>query len=151
MRAFHRSLLFLVGVALAASPAFAQPKKGDKTPAPTEGGGDEIEMGDEQPTDVNPDEIDMGAPEDQPPADLATDMAGADGSGVVKVGEIKRTPLSWKDILVVVRKPFLKARRTELYPFIGTTMNDNMVRHYTIGGELAYYLTDVLAVGVEGL
>jgi anti-sigma regulatory factor (Ser/Thr protein kinase) len=30
-------------------------------------------------------------------------------------------------------------------------MNDNMVRHYAIGGELAYYLTDVLAVGVEGL
>ncbi len=154
MRAFHRSLLFLVGVALAASPAFAQSKKGDKKPAPAEGAGDEIEMGgDEQPTpDVNPDEIDMGAPEDKPPADLATDMATADqAGGVVKVGEIKRTPLSWQDILVVVRKPFLKARRTELYPFIGTTMNDNMVRHYTIGGELAYYLTDVLAVGVEGL
>ena len=33
---------------------------------------------------------------------------------------------------------------------VGTTMNDNMIRHYTIGGELAYYLTDVLAVGVEG-
>ena len=30
-------------------------------------------------------------------------------------------------------------------------MNDNMIRHYTIGGELAYYLTDVLAVGVEGM
>ena len=29
-------------------------------------------------------------------------------------------------------------------------MNDNMIRHYAIGGELAYYLTDVLAVGVEG-
>ena len=29
-------------------------------------------------------------------------------------------------------------------------MNDNMIRHDTIGGEFAYYLTDVLAVGVEG-
>jgi outer membrane beta-barrel protein len=26
-----------------------------------------------------------------------------------------------------------------------------MVRHYTVGGELAYYLTDVLAIGVEGM
>ena len=85
------------------------------------------------------------------PGDLNADMAAADASAnAVKAGELKRTPLSWKDILVVVRKPFLKARRTELLPMFGTTMNDNMVRHYTIGGELNYYLTDVLAIGVEG-
>src|SRR5690606_30252280 len=126
------------------------PKQGDNQPAPAEGG-DEIEMeGDETPAQVDPDEIDMGAPEDQPVGDLSADMAAADAAGgVVKAGDIKRTPLSWQDILVVVRKPFLKARRTELNPFVGTTMNDNMVRHYAIGGELAYYLTDVLAVGVE--
>ena len=29
-------------------------------------------------------------------------------------------------------------------------MNDNMIRHNVIGGEIAYYLTDVLAIGVEG-
>jgi outer membrane beta-barrel protein len=51
---------------------------------------------------------------------------------------------------VVVRKPFLKVRRTELNPFVSTTMNDNMITHYGLGGEFAYYLTDVLAVGVEG-
>lgn len=182
MRAFHRSVVLVVGMALAASPALAQPKKGGKAgagakaggkkpaggdkkaPAPKEGGGatgggDEIEMGgDEKPAGDQPggqgggEEIDMGAPEDKPPADLSADLGLADqNAGVVKAGEIKRTPLSWKDILVVVRKPFLKSHRTELYPFVGTTMNDNMIRHYTIGGELAYYLTDVLAVGVEGL
>jgi outer membrane beta-barrel protein len=63
---------------------------------------------------------------------------------------VKKTPISWKDILVVVRKPFLKVGRTELDPFVSTTMNDNMITHRGIGGELAYYLTDVLAVGVEG-
>jgi outer membrane beta-barrel protein len=159
MRAFPRSVVLVVGVAFAATPAFAQPKKGDKAgdkkPAPPQGGGgDEIEIeGDGQSGQgqTNPDEIDMGAPEDKPPADLATDLATTGDTGVVKAGEIKRTPLSWQDILVVVRKPFLKARRTELYPFVGTTMNDNMVRHYAIGGELSYYLTDVLAVGVEGI
>lgn len=131
MRAFQRSILVVVGLGLASGPALAD---------------DDIEM--------NPDggdEIDMGEPEKQPPADLAADMAASDSkSDVVKAGDVVRTPLSWQDILVVVRKPFLKARRTELYPFVGTTMNDNMVRHYTIGGELAYYLTDVLAIGVEG-
>ncbi|MGN6110774.1 MAG: outer membrane beta-barrel domain-containing protein [Kofleriaceae bacterium] len=95
-------------------------------------------------------EIEMGEPE-KGSADLSADMAAADANNtIVKAGPVARTPLSWKDILVVVRKPFLKARRTELNPFFGTTMNDNMVRHYTVGGELSYYLTDVLAIGVEG-
>jgi len=68
---------------------------------------------------------------------------------MVKAGPVKKTPLSWKDILVVVRKPFLKLRRTELFPFVATSMNDNMITHYTIGGEFAYWMTDVLAIGVE--
>lgn len=85
------------------------------------------------------------------PGDLSADLAATDAANAsVKPGELKKTPLSWADIVVVVRKPFLKVRRTELLPFVGTTMNDNMIRHYSIGGELAYYLTDVLAVGVEG-
>lgn len=93
----------------------------------------------------------MSEPEKQPPADLEKDMAAqAQQDAVIKAGTVKRTPTSWKDIIVVVRKPFLKARRTELSPFVGTTMNDNMLRHYTVGGELSYYLTDVLAIGVEG-
>jgi outer membrane beta-barrel protein len=142
-----------------------------KTPAPAapaKGGADdggEIEMntddkgGDKKPPagaagsgspsgDVNPEEIEI---EPDKPADLKADLNIADqNAGAVKAGAIKKTPLSWQDIVVVVRKPFLKSRRTELLPFVGTTMNDNMIRHYSLGGELAYYLTDVLAVGVEG-
>jgi outer membrane beta-barrel protein len=63
---------------------------------------------------------------------------------------VKKTPISWKDILVVVRKPFLKVGRTEIQPFVATTMNDNMITHRSLAGEISYYLTDVLAVGVEG-
>ncbi len=98
------------------------------------------------------DEIDMGDETQKPPGDLDADMAAADAqSNAVQVGPPRKTPLSWEDIVVVVRKPFLKARRTELYPMFGTTMNDNMIRHYTVGGQLSYYLTDVLAVGIEGM
>ncbi len=95
----------------------------------------------------------MGAEEPaQPPTDLGADMAAAEATETsVRAGAVRKTPLSWEDIVVVIRKPFLKQKRTELYPFVGTTMNDNMVRHYTVGGELAYWLTDVLAIGVEGL
>jgi outer membrane beta-barrel protein len=171
--------LFIVALAAMAGTALAQPKgkkaptkapasgKGKtptpaKTPAPAKGSGNdggEIEMNPDDAkkpgagagsSDVNPDEIDMGEPEKQ--GDLSADLNIADqNAGAIKVTPIKKTPLSWQDIVVVIRKPFLKVRRTELLPFVGTTMNDNMIRHYTVGGELAYYLTDVLAVGVEGL
>jgi len=146
-------------VCFTASTALAQPKKPAPGPAkpapakPADKAGGEIEMGgDEKPAaQVDPTEIDMGTDEPKP-GDLATDMANADkANATVTNGPINKTPLSWSDITTVVRKPFLKVRRTELYPFVGTTMNDNMVRHYTVGGELAYYLTDVLAIGVEGL
>ena len=103
--------------------------------AGTGGDSGEIQMDDEQ----------------NKPGDLSADLAATDAANnAVGSGPIKKTPISWKDIVVVVRKPFLKVRRTELNPFVGVTMNDNMIRHYTIGGEFAYYLTDVLAVGIEG-
>jgi outer membrane beta-barrel protein len=171
MRAHRRSTLFLVALAAMAGTAIAQTKgkkaptkapakAPGKTPAPTpdKGSGDagEIEMNpdDKKPgagsgSNVNPDEIDMGEPEKQ--GDLNADLNASQTGTPVKATPIKKTPLSWQDIVVVIRKPFLKVRRTELLPYVGTTMNDNMIRHYTVGGELAYYLTDVLAVGVEGM
>jgi outer membrane beta-barrel protein len=167
MRAHRRSTLFIVALAAMASTALAQPKRKKpptKAPAPTaapakgsdEGG--EIEM---SPDDakkpaagsgsdaVNPDEIDMSEPEK--PADLGADLGTTTPAIAVKPSTVKKTPLSWQDIVVVVRKPFLKSHRAEFFPFAGTSMNDNMIRHYTVGGEIAYYLTDVLAVGVEAL
>jgi len=169
MRGFHRSVVLLIGLAFVAGTALAQPKKapakgGSPPPAAPKGSGSgsgsgdagDIEMtGDEKPgsgsapASGEPGEIDMSQPEDKP-ANLEQDMAAAEQQTVVRSGPIRRTPLSWSDIVVVVRKPFLKLHRTELYPFVGTTMNDNMIRHYSVGGELAYYLSDTLAVGVEG-
>ena len=144
-----------------AKPAKAPAKQPAPAPAPAKGSGDDTEI-EINPDDtaakgagagsgsaVNPDEIDMGEPEKQQ-GDLKSDLAIAGNATPVVATPVKKTPLSWQDIVVVVRKPFLKSRRTELFPMVGTTMNDNMIRHYTIGGELAYYLTDVLAVGVEG-
>jgi outer membrane beta-barrel protein len=142
----------------AKTPAPAKAPAKTPPPAPAKGSDDggEIEMNpdDKKPTgkgtgsDVNPDEIEIEA---EKPGDLQQDLNIADqNAGAVKVTQVKRTPLSWQDIVVVVRKPFLKSRRWELLPYVGTTMNDNMIRHYTVGGELAYYLTDVLAIGIEG-
>ena len=102
---------------------------------------------------VDPNEIDMGAPEDKPQGDLAADLAAADAANTaVKAGAdqaARRCPGRTSSSSCASRSS--RCAAPSCYPFVGTTMNDNMIRHYTLGGELAYYLTDVLAVGVEGL
>ena len=148
----HRFLVVALGVALA-STAYAQPKTKPATGAAAGAGSaapadDGIEIDEPAKDDGN---IDMEAEDKPVEGDLSADLQASEQVTAVKTGEVKKTPLSWKDILVVVRKPFLKVRRTELNPFTSVSMNDNMIRHYTIGGEFAYYLTDVLAVGVEGM
>jgi outer membrane beta-barrel protein len=148
----HSFLVVALGIALT-SVAYAQPKK-DNKPAPAGAGSAAAPAGDEGiEMDPPKDEgvIDMEQEDKPVEGDLSADLAASEQVTAVKTGPAKKTPISWKDILVVVRKPFLKIRRTELNPFTSVSMNDNMIRHYTIGGEFAYYLTDVLAVGVEGL
>ena len=62
--------------------------------------------------------------------------------------EARRT---WKDIVVIPRKPFLKKGRFDLAPFFGATMNDNIIQHFHLGLEMTYHITDVLAVSVLGM
>lgn len=108
-------------------------------------------------------EIDMGEPEDpaaEPPVDdpgTATDPSveidmSAEGEAAATKNDVKlgETRASWADIVVVIRKPFLKMNRVELTPSAAVTLNDNMIRHYELNGQINYWLTDVLAVGVEG-
>ncbi len=168
----HRSKsVLIVALALVATTALAGPKAGTKSGGKSgassgsgsTSGGDsgEIEMDDSGKgnakgagtgggSNVDSGEIQMDDDQNKP-GDLSADLAATDAANnAVKSGPLKKTPISWKDIIVVIRKPFLKVRRTELNPFVGVTMNDNMIRHQSIGGEFAYYLTDVLAVGIEG-
>ncbi len=117
------------------------------------GGDDEIEMDGEGDGSGSAGPVDEGEIEmdGEGEKDLETDLA-ADPTDTVKIDTTSRElkPVSWQDIVVVMRKPFLKIRRTDLMPFLSTTMNDNMIRHYAAGAQFNYFLTDVLAVGVEG-
>jgi outer membrane beta-barrel protein len=161
--------LSLIGLvcAVGAGTAMAKPKagagagSGSAAPAPAGDDGGEIEMGDDagsgsgsaKGSGSDGGEIDMGA-DDNKEGDLNADLA-ADGTDKPVKGDTPAPKLgdyqiSWRDIVTVIRKPFLKLKRTELRAMAGTTMNDNIVRHYSVGGELSYYLTDVLAVGLEG-
>lgn len=114
----------------------------------------EIEPEDEEPEGDGEVEIEIEPEEAQ--GDLEADQAelsatDAEAEGAMKAeGPLGEYRVSWQDIVTVIRKPFLKVRRWELQPLLGTTMNDNMVRHYSSGASINYFLTDVLAVGVEG-
>lgn len=136
--------LALALVAGLASPAWAQPG-GDDDEIEMEGDEGGQEGGEGTPPDEG--EIEMEGEE----KDLETDLS-ADTDAAVKIDTttVGLKPVSWQDIVVVMRKPFLKIRRTDLMPFLATTMNDNMIRHYAAGAQFNYFLTDVLAVGVEG-
>ncbi len=131
---------------LATSVTMAQPKT-DKKDKPVDAG--EIEMDPvDPPAGGDTGEIDMD-PNKQ--GDLASDLTAEEGNAPVKAsGPVAKTPLSWSDIRVVVRKPFLKQKRWEVLPQVSITANDNMIRHIGFGGQLNYYFSDVLAVGVEG-
>src|SRR4051794_5959262 len=141
MRAPRRSTLMvavlaaMAGTAVAQSkgkkparPAKAPAKQPAPTPAPAPAKGSdaepEIEMnpddagaakgsaaGTGSGSSVNPDEIDMSEPENNP-GDLKSDLAITGTATPVANTPIKKTPLSWQDIVVVIRKPFLKVRRT---------------------------------------
>jgi outer membrane beta-barrel protein len=88
-----------------------------------------------------------GEPEIEPEPEGESKPVKVDTEKEEKLGA---TRVSWQDIVVVVRKPFLKVRRLELLPQWGVTMNDNIISHFQFSGQINYYLTDVLAVGVEG-
>lgn len=53
-------------------------------------------------------------------------------------------------ITVVQRQRMLKKKRFELQPQVGISINDPYVRHYTLGLDLNYWITNRLAIGVTG-
>jgi outer membrane beta-barrel protein len=141
-------MLAMFGLVVMTTTAAAQPNKGDD-----EVEIDEPEVEGEGEGEAEP-EIEIAPEEAQ--GDLEADSAAlaesdAQAEQTLKTeGPLGEYRVAWQDIVVVIRKPFLKVRRWEMQPMLSTTMNDNMIRHYGAGGQINYYLTDVLAVGVEG-
>lgn len=115
-----------------------------------EPGAGKQEAGEEGPTTPTPDQTPSTT---APPTDESLKTKASDLQPTT-TGEYRPSPLtkqqSWKDIVVIPRKPIMKSHRVELFPYFGVTMNDNLIQHWTIGGEVNYFLTDILAIGVLG-
>jgi len=150
-------LLVIVSAALAigSDAAHAQQKKKKKpkkppaaapAPAPTQPATPEVEI------EVQPDATPAPAPSaPAPTAPVAGPEPAETKEEAAPAKEEKpEQAVSWQDIVVVTRKTFLKMNRLELVPMGQITLNDNMIRHYAFAAQLNYWLTDVLAVGIEG-
>jgi outer membrane beta-barrel protein len=89
------------------------------------------------------------APAEPAKAEPAAEPAGEAAARPGEQPGAARRP-SYEDIVVVPRKAFLKSGRLELAPFTGVSLNDVLIHHYTIGGDLNFYLTDVFSIGLQG-
>jgi outer membrane beta-barrel protein len=108
-----------------------------------------FEEGEEPQPEAEPEGEPEPEPQPEPGDEGATLDLGADPTAAGQKLDVGEARVSWEDIVVVVRKPFLKVRRLELLPTWGLTMNDNIIRHVQFAGAMNYFLTDVLAVGLE--
>ena len=137
-------LVILANLSVANSSRAQQPE----TPAADSAGGEKAPAAEPAPTpDLMPD-LDLSeipGLEEEPGTKPATPGEAKKAADVA--GARRR---SWEDIVVVPRKAFLKKSRLELAPFAGITLNDPLIRHYSFGLDLNYYITDVLSVGAEG-
>jgi len=150
----------LVAAALVVMPltAAAQPKPPTKgAPAPKAPG-----KGEEAP--INLDEPAPGAPGAAAagPEAPAGPAPGAEGEGLGDICKIDPSACPTVDMEKAAKRPLnpkmyaveqiyaLRYHRFEINPYFGITMNDQFVSHPSPGVAVNWYLTNVLALGVNG-
>ncbi len=131
-------------------PPAAAPAAAPAAPAAAPAGGDAIEI----------DDPNAKKPEAPPAAPAAAANPGAGGGGICdidptacpKQSDIKA--LADKkvaaEVYAVEQEFALKKGRVEVNPYGAFTLNDQFVSHPAIGLTANYYLTNVLAVGING-
>jgi outer membrane beta-barrel protein len=157
----------LVAAALVAMPvtALAQPKGAPKAQAgkkdPKAAAGDKAA---EQPKEVNLDEPAPDQPKEGADAPQAPDQGATpgEGEGLGDICKIDPTACPTIDMdkaagrdmkiqMYAVQQIYaLRYHRFEINPYFGITMNDQFVGHNGPGLALNFYITNVLALGVNG-
>lgn len=133
-------------VLVLALPALAQDEPepgaepGADTPAEEPGGDVDVPPGPDEP--VAPSDADLTTSPDDVAPSAAPDVTAT------KRGARQET---WKDIVVIPRKPFLKRGRVEIMPYYASTLNDALIQHSALGVEINYFLTDILSIGIQGM
>jgi len=152
----------LVAVAAIPAPAWAATVSRSNILGPA--GDDDVVIVDDDEMEGT-DEPTTPAPSGETPAegsDVESDLFGGDtetaasGDGAVEVGkqdadsEEKLIKAEMGLISVVQRQRMLKKKRFELQPQFGITINDPYVRHYTLGLDFTFWITNRLGIGLTG-
>lgn len=115
----------------------------------------------EAPVGVGDDSF-LDGPGEDPVGDdqsLPGDGAAAEGGAAAEIDPEEQQKIDEDAIVVVQRQAFLNVfkndegktvRRFELQPFVGLSVNDPFVRHYAVGAEFDFWLTNRMAIGLTG-
>lgn len=151
MKQARWKLLVAAALTLLPSVALGQPKGGGTAPATEPASGGEIELDEPQPAGEQP-------AAEQPAAEPGAGDSG--GGGICEIDPSacpKQTDIAkaaTKDVkaeVYAVQQIYaLRRHRVELQPYWSFTLNDQFVSHPGPGLGLNYYLTNVLAVGLNG-
>jgi outer membrane beta-barrel protein len=164
MRRFLPGATTLVVCALSL-PALAAPPPPEEQPVEEELVLDEEDMEaapEETPPDGDkPDDTSfLDGPDDkEDPAEVGATGAG-ELESPVKLTEAEQRKIDEKEITVIQPQAFLNVYvdsktnkrkfRVELMPQVGLTINDPYVRHWTAGAEINFWLTNRMAIGING-
>ena len=170
----------LTGVTALAVCAFPIPAVASQPPDEDEVIEDDGEVIEDDGDELVLDEDDMEAVPDEPveegPADTrfldddggedagaeigATGEVGEASESVEALSEEEQRKIDEKEITVIQPQAFLnvytdsatgkKKRRIELMPQVGLTINDPYVRHWAVGAEVNFWLTNRMALGLNG-
>jgi outer membrane beta-barrel protein len=163
MKQARRWLLLAAALVLLPQAAYAQKKKPPKPPAvaPAPAGGTTPAA----PADADAD-APAGAAAAPAEAPAATPATGGDSGGMdicqitpdapqctaakeVNLGEEAKKKVK-AEVYAVQQQYVMKAQRFEIQPYFAFTLNDQFVSHDAPGLALNYYITQVLAVGLNG-
>lgn len=167
----------LIGVTAFAACAYSLPALAAQPPEEgevIEDDDEDLVLDDEDEMDAVPDAPADGAPNDtsfldDPGGDA--DAAGAEVGGaggevgaasaeVSSLSEDEQREIDEKEITVIQPQAFLNVytdsntnklkRRIELMPQVGLTINDPYVRHWAVGAEVNIWLSNRMAIGLNG-
>lgn len=123
---------------------------------------DEMDAAPVEPTDTGPSDtsfLDEGEGEDTG-TEVGTGGEGQADVTAVSLSEEDQRKADEREITVIQPQAFLnvytdvntgkKKRRIELMPQVGLTINDPYVRHWAAGAEINYWLTNRMAIGLNG-
>jgi outer membrane beta-barrel protein len=165
MKQACRWLLLAAALVLLPQAAYAQkkkPPKGGDAPAGGAATGAPVNMDADQPSPANPTPPTTGG--EAPSSDTGGPAPSPGGMDICQVTpdapacqaqkEVNLTQEAKKavraEIYAVQQQYVIKAQRLELMPYFEFTLNDQFVQHNAPGLALNYYITQVLAVGVNG-